>query len=270
MKYIASCSGGKDSVATILLALEHGEPLDEVVYCEVMFSPEISGEVPEHREFVVDRLKPFVEKVVGCKFTHLVPKKTYLYMFHHMRKKGLNIGKKCGFAFPARCDINRSCKMPPIRAHLKTLGEDVTQYIGIEFDETDRLMRLEGTNKVSLLEKYRLNSADARQLCEQYGLLSPSYIWCRRNGCWFCPNIKDREIGHLMIDHPHLWQALLDLGKTPNIVRTRLTYDETPSEIDARLRLNGVKMSLEEIMWRDRLPARHAGGQLDMFGGEAI
>ena len=36
-KHVASCSFGKDSIATILLALEHGEPLDEAVYCEVMF-----------------------------------------------------------------------------------------------------------------------------------------------------------------------------------------------------------------------------------------
>ena len=51
-KHIASCSFGKDSIATILLALEHGEPLDEVVYCEVMFTDQISGEVPEHRDFI--------------------------------------------------------------------------------------------------------------------------------------------------------------------------------------------------------------------------
>ena len=38
--HIASCSFGKDSLATILLALEHGEPLDEAVYCEVMFDKE--------------------------------------------------------------------------------------------------------------------------------------------------------------------------------------------------------------------------------------
>ena len=49
-KFIASCSFGKDSLATLLLALEHNEPLDEAVYCEVMFNKDISGEVPEHRE----------------------------------------------------------------------------------------------------------------------------------------------------------------------------------------------------------------------------
>ena len=46
-KHVASCSFGKDSIATILLALEYGEPLDEVVYCEVMFDDATSGEVPE-------------------------------------------------------------------------------------------------------------------------------------------------------------------------------------------------------------------------------
>ena len=32
MKYIASCSFGKDSLAMILTIIEHGLPLDEVVF----------------------------------------------------------------------------------------------------------------------------------------------------------------------------------------------------------------------------------------------
>lgn len=48
--HIASCSFGKDSICTILLALKHNEPLDRVVYSEVMFDNDkgISGEPPEH------------------------------------------------------------------------------------------------------------------------------------------------------------------------------------------------------------------------------
>ncbi len=49
VKHIASCSFGKDSLTTVLLAKKYREPLDEVVYCEVMFDKGISGEVPEHR-----------------------------------------------------------------------------------------------------------------------------------------------------------------------------------------------------------------------------
>ena len=76
-RYIASCSGGKDSVATILLAAEKNEPLDEVIYSEVMFDQEISGEVPEHRDFIHQKLKRFVENELGCKFTVLRSDKTY-------------------------------------------------------------------------------------------------------------------------------------------------------------------------------------------------
>ncbi len=43
--HIAACSGGKDSVATILLAAQHGDPLDEVVFSEVMFDQNTTGEV---------------------------------------------------------------------------------------------------------------------------------------------------------------------------------------------------------------------------------
>ena len=75
-KYVASCSGGKDSVATLLLAAQHNEPLDEAVFSEVMFDKNTSGEVPEHRDFIYDRLKPFCEKELSIKFTILHADKT--------------------------------------------------------------------------------------------------------------------------------------------------------------------------------------------------
>ena len=62
MKHILSCSFGKDSIATALLALQHGEPLDELVYCEVMFSEKISGELPEHSRFIHETAIPYFEQ----------------------------------------------------------------------------------------------------------------------------------------------------------------------------------------------------------------
>ena len=74
-KYVASWSFGKDSVATLLLALEHGEPLDEAVYCEVMFDKDISGEVPEHRDFIYGTAIPALERM-GVKVIVLRSEKT--------------------------------------------------------------------------------------------------------------------------------------------------------------------------------------------------
>ena len=80
MKHVASCSFGKDSLATILLALERGEPLDEAVYCEVMFDKEISGEVPEHRDFIYTTAIPALERR-GVKVTVLRSETTYVDLF---------------------------------------------------------------------------------------------------------------------------------------------------------------------------------------------
>lgn len=61
MKYIASCSGGKDSIATIILAHEHKEPLDLIIFSEVMFDDKISGELPEHIDFIKNKAFPLFE-----------------------------------------------------------------------------------------------------------------------------------------------------------------------------------------------------------------
>ena len=56
--HFAGVSYGKDSLASVILALRYNEPLDEAVYCEVMFDDGISGEVPEHRVFIYNVAMP--------------------------------------------------------------------------------------------------------------------------------------------------------------------------------------------------------------------
>ena len=58
MKYIASWSGGKDSTASIILAHENNEPLDLIIFSEVMFDKNISGELPEHIDFIKNKCIP--------------------------------------------------------------------------------------------------------------------------------------------------------------------------------------------------------------------
>ena len=81
-KYIASCSFGKDSIATILLALEHNEPLDRVVFAEVMFDHErgISGEIPEHIEWIYNTAIPKLAEM-GVKVDVVRAKKDYVSFF---------------------------------------------------------------------------------------------------------------------------------------------------------------------------------------------
>ena len=52
MMNIFNLSFGKDSMATVILAAEQGIPIDHVMYCDIRFSPEISGEF--HRGAIQD------------------------------------------------------------------------------------------------------------------------------------------------------------------------------------------------------------------------
>lgn len=89
MKYIASCSFGKDSLATVLLALEKHEPLDGVIFCEVMYSHEtgLSGEIPEHIEWVRNTAIPKLASM-GVPTKVIRGEKDYLYFFQKRRRGG--------------------------------------------------------------------------------------------------------------------------------------------------------------------------------------
>lgn len=182
IKYVASCSFGKDSIATVLLAREHNEPLDEIVYCEVMFDKDISGELPEHRDFIYNKAIPTFESW-GYKVTILKSEKNYMDCFYHIATKGKRIGRKLGFPMSGKCLINRDCKLKPIKDYWKNQMKDIVQYIGIAIDEPKRLDRIADTeNKFSLLEKYGYTEEMAKEKCIEYGLLSPIYEFTSRGG----------------------------------------------------------------------------------------
>lgn len=178
--YIASCSFGKDSIASILLALENNEPLDRVVFAEVMFDHErgISGEIPEHIEWIYNTAIPKLEQM-GVKVDVVKSEKDYVHFFRSAVGGGRHKGKIYGFPIGGMCVINRECKVKPIHDYYKQFKDfDIVQYVGIAIDEPKRLARLSEKgkiSKVSLLQKYGYTEDMARKKCLEYGLLSPIY-----------------------------------------------------------------------------------------------
>lgn len=234
--YIASCSFGKDSIATILLALEHNEPLDRCVFAEVMFDTErnISGEIPEHIEWIYSTAIPKLE-AMGVK-VDVVRTKDYMSFFHRRRgerSKPEHRGKKEGFVIGGKCRLSGQ-KADAIKRYYRELGTtEVVQYIGIAIDEPKRLERLEGTNKVSLLAKYNYTEEMARDLAEKNGLLSPIYDTESRGGCWFCPNASNRHFMRIYTKFPHLWNELRIMSKADNLCAQCFKYDKRFGEYEA-------------------------------------
>lgn len=227
-KTICSCSMGKDSLATVILALMHHEPLDEIVYCEVMFDKDISGEVPEHRTFIYNTAIPWLRRA-GLDVKILRANTTY---------------KEC-FPLCGRCNIQRDCKVRPIQKYMKSLSQETQQYVGLATDEQDRLLRLQ-EKQISLLEQYACSEAEAWELCRRYGLLSPVYDFTDRNGCWFCPNAKLSELRHLYDHHPDLWREMLALQALPNKVTDKFDRDFKFSDYDLLFRNEDAQLCFDK------------------------
>lgn len=235
-------------MASVILALERGEPLDEVVYCEVMFDDQTSGEVPEHREFVYETAIPYLKKA-GVRVNIVRSEKNFVERFRHtVGGNGYYAGKIWSWPLCGRCYVQRDLKARPMDAWKKRNWKDdeIIQYVGIANDEMDRLARMDRYKYqiVSLLEKYGLTESDAMKLCRKHGLLSPIYDFAPRNGCFFCPNAKGRELRHLYDHHPELWGRLLELQALPEKATELFTRELRFDEIDAAFRLDDAQFDL--------------------------
>ena len=239
-----SWSGGKDSTASIILAHENNEPLDTIVFCEVMYDLKnnISGENPEHIKFIKEEAKPLFESW-GYKVEILRANQDYLDFFHHIikhpRKHMDHKGKKFGFPVYGMCGVKRSLKLKPINDYYKNV-QDVVHYVGIGIDEKKRLESLhKQSNRISLLERYGYTEQMAKEKCEEYGLLSPSYKYSKRGGCWFCPNAKLEEHRIIKERYPDIWNQFVALEDEDNIANYKFNvFGKTLHEIDNELRQN--------------------------------
>ena len=259
MLHVASWSGGKDSTANIILAHENGEPLDVILFSEVMFSRQenISGEDPDHIRFIYNVAKPLFESW-GYKVEIVRADVDYLDVFYHKVSRGDGKGKTYGFVLNGLCAVKRDCKLPPINDYLESLGdEEIYSYVGIAVDEPTRLESLhKDSHAISLLEKYNYTEKMAYDLCEKYGLLSPNYfsLGNKRGGCWFCPNAKCREHKKLRAENPELWYRFIALENEPNLWYGKFNCYKPKGELHRReeqFAWEDAQMSLFDLEYGD-------------------
>lgn len=221
-------------MATVLLALQHGEPLDGVIHCETMYDNKrgISAEQPEQAEWIHNVAIPRLE-AMGAKVILTRSKWDMLSLFNHVKERGKYKGMKYGYPMRGKCYVEGYCKISQIHQLKKQLGEFI-EYVGIAADEEVRLRRLTG-RKVSLLAKYGVTEAQAMQICSDAGLLSPTYDYTHRGGCFFCPSATINELHHFAKTCPELWEEVLQLEHTPNIVGRTLKQELTNDELRNRV-----------------------------------
>lgn len=214
MKYIASCSFGKDSMAMIHELVTRGEPIDEVLYCKVMFDKNLSGEIPEHEEWIQEVGIPVLQRRYGLKVVTVQAPFSFYEYFYQVKQRGPNKGSTYGF--PGICLAGGWCnsrlKMAPINQYLKSQG-DISQYVGIAYDEPKRYESLKKRtpNARAPLCEYGITEEEAKEICRENGILSPVYEKSKRLGCWFCNLSNLSSLRMLYRDYPDLWNKLQNM-----------------------------------------------------------
>ena len=159
-------------MADLIIRHINDEPRGTVITSEVMFDKNISGELPEHIDFI-HRTIPTLESW-GYEVKILHSDITYMDCFNkvnqgkkHIERKGM----RYGFPMAGRCIINDRCKMKPIRDYLSSISGDYIQSVGIAIDEPKRLERMENDRRHSSFVIFiRTINIEKLQACPEWRL----------------------------------------------------------------------------------------------------
>lgn len=212
MKYIASCSFGKDSLAMLLLLIEKNYQLDEVIFYD-------TGMEFTTIYNIRDKVLPILNEN-NIKYTELSPKEPFLYKMLdkevHKRNGTIQYGYGiCG----GKCRWGTSEKNNTISKYLKSkYGQDYKEYIGIAKDEIKRIENARNEHKLMPLVDWNMTEHDCLQYCYNKGFYWEEnginlYDILDRVSCWCCGNKNKKEIKNMYLHLPQYWKQNIELLK---------------------------------------------------------
>jgi 3''-phosphoadenosine 5''-phosphosulfate sulfotransferase (PAPS reductase)/FAD synthetase and related enzymes len=205
VKFIASCSWGKDSTAMILKLIEMGEPLDEVIFYDTGMEFKAIYSV---RDMILPTLKEY-----NIKYTELKPDNLFLYdMLIRPKIKRKTKQEAYGDEWCGKCRWQTFIKQ---RICNRYTGTDNIVYVGIAFDEPKRLQNLDSYKKAPLAE-WKMKERDCLEYCFSKGIYWKEdgvelYSILDRVSCWCCQNSNLRELKNMYLYLPRYWRMLKGL-----------------------------------------------------------
>lgn len=207
-KNIVSLSGGKDSTAMLLMMLERGVPVDQIVYADV-------GEMAEFEEIYAYIAR--VEAYTGIPVTTVRSEKhTARSIFFGCFTRGKRVGEMRGFppTVGQACSYRRDLKVNPLKL---ACGSGNNVYIGIAADEAHRSRCEEYTKGKNTycfpLVDWGITEAQCMAYLRERGLYNSLYDFFGRIGCWWCPKQSLKSLRSLYRHFPEKWAHLLELER---------------------------------------------------------
>ncbi len=220
-KHILSFGGGVNSTALLVLLLEENYPLDEVVFADT------GAEVPETYEYL-KRIRAYAKKN-GKRFR--VVRSRNGTLLETCRKRRVIPSQIWRWS-------TRDYKITPIHAYYRSLGAHIHQYLGLAYDEVERVKDARVpyvTNFYPLIDE-RLTREDCLRTIKDAGLPVPV-----KSGCFFCPFNSISRWHEIYQSHPRLYSYAMQLEEDSKHFPKQKLTPTTLRELKARL-TNGVEL----------------------------
>lgn len=212
MKYIASVSFGKDSLAMLLLLIKNQYDLDEVIFYDTGMEFQAIYDIR-------DIIKALLHKL-NIKYTELKPNESFTYKMleKEVHKRNGQLQKGYGLC-GGRCRWGTTEKNKTIEKYLKEqYGQDYKEFIGIAYDETTRIEKERNEHKLLPLVDWKMTEKDCLEYCYNNGFYWEEngirlYDVLDRVSCWCCGNKNKKELENMRVYLPEYYLKYIDLLK---------------------------------------------------------
>jgi len=203
--YIATISGGKDSVTMCDLLLKNGYPVDYIVFNDTL------DEFEEMYEYL-NKIEDYFKKRYKKSITRLKPVKSYdeyIFGVRGDRAKSENRGRIVGLPNPTTgfCEWRRDSKIIPFDKWVKQFARYKT-YIGITMDEQNRANRDDNTLLYPLIDEFKMSEQDCMQYLIKQEMENPLYRHFTRTGCSKCQYQSEKDFFNIWKYYPKVWQEM--------------------------------------------------------------
>lgn len=121
--------------------------------------------------------------------------------------------------------------------------------VGYAYDETIRIKSMLKTpNMSSILYEYKIAEKQTFDICRSYNLLSPSYDFKCRDGCWFCPNQSINDMAKFAKEYPDYWHWLEILAEDRDVASENFRFGQSFSEVNAQIKLINNQITFFDLL----------------------
>lgn len=231
-KHIYSISGGQDSTAMTVRALELGHQVDYIIFCNT------HNEFPQMYTYIAN-LDEWLQKKYNIGITFLSSKDSLETLCFSPFKRGKNKGIIRGLPYSSKMSFcTRELKKNIARNFAKKVV-GAYMYLGYVSHEKSRMNEATEsymTNKYPLIE-CDWNEDHVTNFLKQMGIYNHLYDYFTRTGCMFCPK-----------QNLHSWKALY--VNFPQQYKIAQSWEQKAKEQNAHIKTFRSDFSLTDLAFR--------------------